>query len=67
MIDAIFKKKVSNGGNWNISENKGEPEVFLEIVSIAQFFFDFKKKRHQIVQKSNPLIEKIIKKYIYIY
>ena len=28
--------------NWNISENRGGAEVFLEIVSIAQFSSDFK-------------------------
>ena len=28
--------------NWNISENRGGAEFFLEIVSIAQFSSDFK-------------------------
>ena len=30
--------------NWNISENRGGPEIFLEIASIAQFLSEIKKE-----------------------
>ena len=40
--------------NLNISEKKGGPEVFFEIVSIAQFFFDFKKKGIKLFRRAIP-------------
>ena len=38
--------------NWNISENKGGAEVFLEIASIAQFFFDFEKEGIRLFRRA---------------
>ena len=61
-----FKKKSQMVENWNISENRGGRKFFWNCVN-RSIFLRFWKRRHQIVWKSNPLIEKIIKNiYMYI-
>ena len=40
--------------NLNISENRGGPEVFLEIASIAQFLSDFKKQGIKLFRRAIP-------------
>ena len=54
-IDAISKKKSEMMVNWNISENRGGAEVFLEIASIAQFFSDFEKEGIKLFKREIPL------------
>ena len=38
--------------NWNISENRGGPEVFLEIASIAQFLSEIKKEGIKLFRRA---------------
>ena len=40
--------------NWNISENRGGPEVFLEIASIAQFLSEIKKEGIKLFRRAIP-------------
>ena len=66
MIGAIFKKK-SQIVETGIYLKIGGAGSFLVNCVNCSIFLRFRKKSHQIVQKSNPLIEKIIKNiYIYI-
>ena len=51
-IDAISKKKSEMMENWNISENRGGPEVFLEIASIAQFLSEIKKEGIKLFRRA---------------
>ena len=53
-IDAISKKKSEMMENWNISENRGGPEVFLEIASIAQFLSEIKKEGIKLFRRAIP-------------
>ena len=66
-IERFFfsKKKSEMVENWNISESRGGGSFFWNCVN-RSIFIRFQNGRDQIVWKSNPLIEKIIKKYIYI-
>ena len=40
--------------NWNVSENMGGPEVFLEIVSIAQFLSEIEKEGIKLFGRAIP-------------
>ena len=48
------KKKSEMMENWNISENRGGPEVFLEIASIAQFLSEIKKQGIKLFRRAIP-------------
>ena len=41
-------------GNWNISEDRGGPEVFLEIASIAQFLSEIEKEGIKLFGRAIP-------------
>ena len=53
-----FQKKSPNPPkmveNLNISENRGRPEFFLEIASIAQFFSDIGKEGIKLFERAIP-------------
>ena len=48
-------------GDWNISENRGVPEVFLEIASIAQFLSDIEKEGIKLFRRAIPFYPDTIK------
>ena len=47
--------------NWNISENRGGAEVFLEIASIAQFLSEIEKEGIKLFRRAIPFYADTIK------
>ena len=47
--------------DWNISEKRGGPEVFLEIAPIAQFLSDIEKEGIKLFKRAIPFYPDTIK------